>query len=80
MARCTRYAPHTKCENRREAQERGEFVYSPHAHGWVLAYRRKPIGPAPFYRFTWCPWCGGALPDEVDAVERALYEEPEDGC
>ena len=86
MPRCTRYAPATKCDARREAQVRGEMYFSERHHGWIFpADDRQPprelrarwVAPIPW---TFCPFCGGALPDEVSAIERALYQEPDDGC
>jgi hypothetical protein len=57
----------------------GEFWFSATLRGWVLGEDRmiakvlREERKATFV-FTWCPWCGGALPDVVSAVER-LHDE-----
>ena len=87
--RCTRYAPSIKCASREEAQNDGSMYYSVTHNGWVFpADDRKP----PRYMrknllapFLWqvCPFCGGALPDAADIIEKILRPPPddqEDGC
>lgn len=74
--RCCSWSPSTKCEQRREAQKRGEFFYSFAHRGWLLGEDRmvskllRDERKAP-YTFTFCPYCGGALPtlSIIDGIE-----------
>jgi hypothetical protein len=82
--RCTRYAPSVKCGEREEAQRAGEMFYSPR-HGWVYPGEdRKPPkilrdrALAPI-AWTFCPFCGGQLPEVDDAVERILRPDNGEG-
>jgi hypothetical protein len=87
--RCTRYNPSVKCAQREKAQADGEIFYSEKYGGWIYpAENRKPPQIlrdkwlAPF-TWTFCPWCGGSLPDTESAIERLMLPPPpesEDGC
>lgn len=57
---------------------RGEFMYSIHAFGWVLARDRRPLPGLPLYTWDFCPWCGGALPNEETAVTRLWLDDGDD--
>lgn len=75
VARCSREFAHVMCGERRAALRDRTFMYSVQARGWLFAIDRKPLGPAPFFTWPFCPWCGGSLPDEVSAVEQLLAKD-----
>lgn len=62
------------CAGRIEAYKEGRFMYSQVAGGFVMAdspvlgvhwkSHRDKVGPA---TFSTCPFCGGSLPDPVNA-------------
>lgn len=75
--RCCSWSPSTKCEQRREAQKRGEFFYSFAHRGWLWGEEGRRVSQlmidehkAPFV-WEWCPWCQGTLPklSIIDAIE-----------
>jgi hypothetical protein len=66
------------CATRREAIRDGSMFYSSHRRGWIYPAENRHV-PRSMIRngvppATWpfCPFCFGALPDEVSAVERML--------
>jgi len=80
--RCARATPWLMCPSRRHAQRDGTIYYAVHLRGWVYPADQRSIPRVSRDRgvppFTWrfCPFCGGDLPDDVTAVERALEEPP----
>lgn len=71
---CSPTRPDVMCDGRWAAGRRGEFGYSMQLRGWVLMEDRKPIGPPPFYTFSWCPFCQSALPDLHTLAKRILMD------
>lgn len=83
--RCTRYKPQTKCPGRHAAQASGEFFYSVAHRGWIwgeggmVSQLMRDEHKAP-YTWPFCPWCQGALPDLLDALNGVIWvDAPPDG-
>jgi hypothetical protein len=63
---CTRDDPTQQCVERREAVQRGAFIFAWNA-GRAGAWIWKDAKSNPW---RVCPWCGGDLPTLEDAVKR----------
>jgi hypothetical protein len=81
-ARCTRFMPGVMCDARREAMQRGEMFFCALRLAWLYPAEDRKVPKAMRdahhmpYQWSFCPFCGGQLPDLVDGVTRALTEPP----
>lgn len=65
---CSRDDPHQQCVERREAVQRGRFIFA-----WNARYRGAWVWKdAKSNPWDVCPWCGGDLPTLEDAITRMM--------
>lgn len=71
------------CPERRASMRCGDLFYSMHYAGWIFPAEGRAVpkslvreGTRPFV-WTYCPHCGGPLPDVFTEVERLLDDTGE---
>lgn len=80
---CQAANPRQMCGERRAALREGEMYYSVFHAGWLYPAESRHVpkgltlrGHVPFV-WTFCPFCGQALPDAFDQIAKLLDDSGE---